>query len=61
MFKIGQKYRIVTIVPTAEGWSDQSSVDTVVDVEGTLIKVASVEGERIINTASWAFVSAEPV
>ena len=41
-------------------WTSGESVWTIAAIEGTLVKLRSQYAkERIINTASWHFVSAE--
>jgi hypothetical protein len=58
MFEIGKDYKFTII----EGGDEGYSVWTVVGIEGTLLKLNSpYERERVINTASPNFVSAEPV
>jgi hypothetical protein len=58
MFEIGATYQFVLIEGTSEGWGEQTFMDTVIDIEGPLLKLAS---GRIINSHSSLFVSAVPV
>lgn len=60
MFEVGKKYRITMIVAVPGDWTDETGVWTVAEVEGTLLKLEGAGGEKIVNTASWHFVSAEP-
>jgi len=61
MFELGKKYRITMTVPSGEGWTDESGVWTLAAQEGTLIKLQNPQlgKDKIVNTASWHFVSAE--
>jgi hypothetical protein len=58
MFDIGTGYRFVMIEGTSEGWGELVFTETVVDIDGPLLKLAS---GRIINSHSSLFVSAVPV
>lgn len=58
MFEVGKSYNIITV----EDGGESSSIWKLVEIEGTLIKLASRHtDEVIINTASLFFVRAEPV
>ena len=62
MFKIGEDYRIKMIVTSGGEWTDESGVWTVVDFQGTLLKLSNpYSPDTIVNTASPHFVSAEQV
>lgn len=58
MFENGATYQFVLIEGMSEGWGEQTFIDTVIEVEGPLLKLAS---GRIINSHSSLFVSAVPV
>ncbi len=61
MFSLGKEYRIIMIVSSSGEWTHEAGVWTVLDVEGSLIKLGNPHSsEKIVNTASWHFVSAEP-
>jgi hypothetical protein len=62
MFKVGQDYKITMIVAGRGGeWTDEYGQWTVAAVDGTLIKLSNPHSkDKIVNTASWHFVSAEP-
>ncbi|KRB61142.1 hypothetical protein ASE04_22490 [Rhizobium sp. Root708] len=55
MFDIGATYRFVLIEGTSEGWGENDFTDTVIDIDGPLLKLSS---GRIINSHSSLFVSA---
>lgn len=60
MFQVGRKYSIKMLVAASPSPIEQLSSWTVTDVEGSLIKLHSPhERERIVNTSSAFFVSAE--
>ena len=62
MFEVGKQYRFVMTVAVPGDWGDEADVWTVAAVEGHLIKLSHPRlPERIVNTASWNFVSAEAV
>lgn len=61
MFKVGQEYKITMIVASGGEWTDEYGQWTVAAVDGTLIKLSNPHSkDKIVNTASWHFVSAEP-
>ncbi len=58
MFDIGTGYRFVMIEGTSDGWGERVFTETVIDIDGPLLKLAS---GSIINSHSSLFVSADPV
>jgi hypothetical protein len=62
MFEVGKQYRFVMTAVVPGYWGDGADVWTVTSVEGHLIKLSHPRlPERIVNTASWDFISAEVV
>jgi len=60
MFEVGKDYRISELEWGDNGWGPGSLVYTVVAVEGTLIKLRNPHSkDRVVNTASPMFVSAD--
>lgn len=61
VFELGRNYRFTMIVAVPGGWADEESVWMVAEVDGTLLKLKGHNTIKIVNTASWHFVSAEPL
>lgn len=60
MFEVGKDYKITMIVSSEGKWTDEHGVWTVAEVTGTLIKLRNpYSKDKIVNTSSWHFVSAE--
>jgi hypothetical protein len=62
MFETGMDYKITTLISSKDAWDEECGVWTVMAVEGTVIKLSNpYSNDKIVDTASWDFVSAELV
>lgn len=62
MLETGKAYKVTTLVNSEGAWDEESDVWIVTAVEGTCAKLSNNCSEnKIVDTASWNFVSAEAV
>jgi hypothetical protein len=62
MLEPGKNYTVTTLVCSEGAWDEERGVWIVTAVEGTFVKLSNGYSEdKIVDTASWNFVSAEVV